>query len=324
MMKEANGLLSIRGLRTHFQTRRGPVRAVDGVDLDIDHGQIVGVVGETGCGKSVTALSVMRLVASPPGKIVGGEVFFEGEDLLRKPESHMRKIRGNDIAMIFQEPGSSLNPVFTVADQIAETIELHQGLNSDDAHEKAKEMMHLVGVPDVDRRAKNYPHQFSGGMNQRIMIAMALSCNPKLLVADEPVTALDVTIQAQILNLLVKLRDDLGTSIWLITHDLGVIAQTCEQVKVMYMGKIVESADVYTIFTNPMHPYTEGLLKSIPRVDMEQEDLAAIPGVVPSPHNLPTGCRFNTRCYLADAECSSVEPELIEKAPGHNVACIKV
>jgi oligopeptide transport system ATP-binding protein len=314
-------LVEIRNLKTHFYTDDGISPAVDGVNLFIKRGETLGVVGESGCGKSVTSLSVMRLIPNPPGKIVDGEILFEGRDLLKLSESEMRKIRGNDISMIFQEPMTSLNPVYTIGDQIAEAITLHQGLNKKEALDKAVEMLRLVGIPLPDKRVREYPHQLSGGMRQRVMIAMALSCNPKLLIADEPTTALDVTIQAQILELMKKLKKDLGMAIMLITHDLGVVAEMAERVVVMYAGKVIEEGDVVSIFKHPLHPYTEGLLASIPRMDSNREKLHVIDGVVPNPLNLPTGCRFNPRCPYAIDKCRETQPALEQVAPGRYVAC---
>ncbi|HLO04586.1 MAG TPA: ABC transporter ATP-binding protein [Symbiobacteriaceae bacterium] len=314
-------LVEIRNLRTHFHTEDGIVPAVDGVNFYIKRGETLGVVGESGCGKSVTSLSVMRLIPNPPGKIVEGEILFEGQDLVKKSESEMRKIRGNDISMIFQEPMTSLNPVYTIGDQIAEAIQLHQGLNQREAIDKAVEMLRLVGIPLPERRVKEYPHQLSGGMRQRVMIAMALSCNPKLLIADEPTTALDVTIQAQILELMKKLKKELGMAIMLITHDLGVVAEMCERVIVMYGGKVVEEADAVSLFKSPLHPYTEGLLRSIPRMDEDVEKLHVIEGVVPNPLHLPEGCRFHPRCPYAIDKCKESQPELEQVAPGRYVAC---
>jgi oligopeptide/dipeptide ABC transporter ATP-binding protein len=314
-------LVEVRNLRTHFFTEDGVVPAVDGVSLYINRGETLGVVGESGCGKSVTSLSIMRLIPNPPGKIVEGEIIFEGEDLLKKTEPAMRKIRGNDISMIFQEPMTSLNPVYTIGDQIAEAIELHQGLSHKEAIDKAIEMLRLVGIPVPERRVHEYPHQLSGGMRQRVMIAMALSCNPKLLVADEPTTALDVTIQAQILELMKKLKKELGMAIMLITHDLGVVAEMAERVVVMYGGKVVEEADVVSIFTHPLHPYTEGLLRSIPRLDTQLGKLHVIEGVVPNPLHLPVGCRFNPRCPYVIDKCKETQPPLEEIVPGRLVAC---
>src|SRR5690554_2681860 len=313
----AEKLLSVRGLKTHFYTEDGVVPAVDGISFDLERGGALGIVGESGSGKSVTSLSIMRLIPSPPGKIVAGEILFEGEDLLKKSEAEMRKIRGNDISMIFQEPMTSLNPVFTVGDQIMEAIMLHQRLDKKAAREKAIEMLKLVGIPEPQRRVDEYPHQLSGGMRQRVMIAMALSCNPKLLIADEPTTALDVTIQAQILDLMRKLREELGTAIILITHDLGVIAEMVEEVIVMYAGQIVERTDVRSLFRSPKHPYTEGLLGSLPKLGQKTERLQTIEGVVPSPFNMPEGCRFHPRCKYARDICAVEQPELLKLAEGH-------
>ncbi|MDI3480921.1 MAG: peptide/nickel transport system ATP-binding protein [Tepidanaerobacteraceae bacterium] len=317
-----DNLVEVRNLKTYFFTDDGIVPAVDGVDFCIKKGETLGIVGESGCGKSVTSLSLLRLVPNPPGKIVEGEVFFKGENLLKKTESEMRKIRGNDISMIFQEPMTSLNPVFTVGEQISEAIELHQGLSKRDAMAKAVEMLKMVGIPSAEQRVREYPHQMSGGMRQRVMIAMALSCNPALLIADEPTTALDVTIQAQILELMKDLKERLGTAIMLITHDLGVVAEMAENVLVMYAGKVVEYADVKTIFKNPKHPYTVGLLGSIPRLDEPKEKLYVIEGAVPNPFNMPSGCRFHPRCPEAREICRMREPELLQ-LDGHQVRCWK-
>ncbi|AYO31045.1 MAG: peptide/nickel transport system ATP-binding protein [Thermoanaerobacteraceae bacterium] len=317
-----DNLVEVKNLKTYFFTDDGVVPAVDGVDFSIKKGETLGIVGESGCGKSVTSLSLLRLVPNPPGKIVDGEMYFKGENLLEKSESEMRKIRGNDISMIFQEPMTSLNPVFTVGEQISEAIELHQGLNKRDALAKAVEMLKLVGIPSAEQRVNEYPHQMSGGMRQRVMIAMALSCNPALLIADEPTTALDVTIQAQILELMKDLKERLGTAIMLITHDLGVVAEMAENVLVMYAGKVVEYADVKTIFKNPKHPYTVGLLGSIPRLDQPKEKLYVIEGVVPNPFNMPSGCRFHPRCPEAREICKTKEPELLH-IDGQQVRCWK-
>ncbi|MFP6871674.1 MAG: ABC transporter ATP-binding protein [Nitrospinota bacterium] len=322
----AEAILEIKNLKTHFHTPDGVVKAVDGVTYDLHAGETLGVVGESGCGKSVTALSILRLIPEPPGRITGDGIFFEGEDLTQLPTRELRKIRGNKISMIFQEPMTSLNPVFTIGFQIAEAVMLHQGLSKKNAMDKAAEMLDLVGIPLPRQRVKEYPHQLSGGMRQRVMIAMALSCNPKILLADEPTTALDVTIQAQILDLMFKLKDDLGTAIIMITHDLGLVAETCQRVVVMYAGKIVENAPVDEIFANPMHPYTIGLLNSIPKLrtsatDKEQGRLQEIPGVVPSLHRLPTGCTFNPRCPEVFGMCLENEPELKEVSPNHFVRC---
>ena len=299
-------LLEIRELQTHFYTQDGTVKAVNGVDFSIKAGQTLGVVGESGCGKSITAMSIMRLIQRP-GKIVGGRILLQGEDLLAKTEDEMRDIRGNAISMIFQEPMTSLNPVFTCGDQIAEAVQRHEPVSRAEAWNRAVEMLRQVGIPDAVRRAKEYPHQLSGGMRQRVMIAMALSTGPDLLIADEPTTALDVTIQAQILELMRSLREMNKMAIMLITHDLGVVAEMADEVVVMYAGKVVERADARTLFTQPHHPYTEGLLKSIPRLGVRQDRLAVIRGTVPSPYNLPDGCLFKTRCPYRMPVCD-VEP----------------
>jgi oligopeptide/dipeptide ABC transporter ATP-binding protein len=320
-------ILEIDDLHTHFFTRDGVVRAVDGVSYTLHRGKTLGVVGESGCGKSVTALSILRLVANPPGRIVGGAIRFDGQDLLQLNEQQMERIRGNDISMIFQEPMTSLNPVFTVGHQISEAVVLHQKLSKRDALDKAVEMLRLVHIPEPERRVQEYPHQLSGGMRQRVMIAMALSCNPQILIADEPSTALDVTIQAQILDLMQELSEKLGTAIILITHDMGVIAENAERVVVMYAGKKVEEADAEELFSRPCHPYTEGLLGSIPRLDKVAETntnrarLNEIEGVVPSLYNLPKGCTFADRCDYASDECHQAFPPLEEKRPGHWAAC---
>ena len=318
-------LLDIRGLRTQFFTDDGLARAVDGVSYSLEKGETVGVVGESGCGKSVTALSVLRLIPDPPGKIVGGEIIFEGTDLLGLSSADMRRIRGNDISMIFQEPMTSLNPVFTIGNQITEAVRLHQGLNKKQALEKAIEALRLVGIPVPERRVHEYPHQLSGGMRQRAMIAMALSCNPKVLIADEPTTALDVTIEAQILDLMRTLQEELGTAIIMITHDLGVIADIARKVVVMYAGKVVEQAPVERIFASPNHPYTQGLLRSLPRVDKDasggKQRLQEIPGIVPSLLNLPTGCKFASRCPSVMPHCTEQEPPLEQVASDHYSAC---
>jgi len=331
-------LLEIEDLKTYFRTEDGLVPAVDGVSFGLEKGETLGVVGESGCGKSVTSLSIMRLIPTPPGLFKGGRILFEGQDLLKKSEADMRRIRGNDISMIFQEPMTSLNPVFTVGDQIAEAIQLHQGKSRQEAMERTVEMLRLVGIPAPEKRVHEYPHQMSGGMRQRAMIAMALSCEPRLLIADEPTTALDVTIQAQILELMKKLKRELGMAIMLITHDLGVVAEMCERVVVMYAGKVVEEADVISLFQKPLHPYTEGLLKSIPRLSASRaagtaalgatgtapggrEKLHVIEGVVPNPQRLPSGCRFHPRCPYAQDICRTEEPPLLEAGPGRQVAC---
>jgi oligopeptide/dipeptide ABC transporter ATP-binding protein len=309
-------LLRVEGLRTYFGTPRGVLRAVDGVDFALGPGETLGVVGESGSGKSVTALSVMRLVDRPGQVLPGSRIVFEGRDLAELTETEMSRIRGNDISMIFQEPMTSLNPVFTVGDQIAEAVELHEGLGKKDALARAVEMMRLVGIPSAERRVADYPHQMSGGMRQRVMIAMALSCNPKLLIADEPTTALDVTVQAQILELMKDLRERLGMAILLITHDLGVVAEMVDEVAVMYAGRIVERGPVADVFAEPQHPYTEALLRSIPLVGMRYtQPLEAIRGMVPSPLDWPDGCRFAPRCDYAFDRCRTEDPRLLPVPP---------
>jgi peptide/nickel transport system ATP-binding protein len=320
-------VLEVRDLRTHFHTRRGTVRAVDGVSYAVGAGRTLGVVGESGCGKSVSALSILRLVPDPPGRIVGGSVLFEDEDLTRLSTDRMRKIRGNKISMIFQEPMTSLNPLLRIGDQISEPIMLHQGLTRKAALDKAVDMLRLVHIPDAERWLRDYPHQMSGGMRQRVMIAMALACNPQVLLADEPTTALDVTIQAQIMRLIGELQDKLGTAVVLITHDLGVVAETAQRVVVMYAGKKVEEADVDQLFDRPRHPYTRGLLASIPRLDELAQGAAGgrrlteIPGIVPSLDRLPEGCAFAPRCTYATERCWQAVPPLEEKARDHWAAC---
>jgi peptide/nickel transport system ATP-binding protein len=318
-------LLSIEGLKTHFATDQGMVHAVDGVDIAIDRGETVGVVGESGCGKSVTALSVMKLVAMPPGRFAGGRILWEGRDLVPLAQSEMQAIRAKQIAMVFQEPMTSLNPVLTVGEQIAEVIRLHEGLGRRAAMARSVEMLRLVRIPNPERRVRDYPHHFSGGMRQRVMIAMALSCSPKLIIADEPTTALDVTIQAQILYLLGELQDRLGMAVMLITHAMGVIAETAQRVVVMYAGKVVEEAPVGELFAEPLHPYTQGLIRSIPRIDLaatQKQKLEAIRGTVPSLLDPAPGCRFAPRCKMAREECTAQTPPLREVRPGHKVACI--
>jgi peptide/nickel transport system ATP-binding protein len=321
----AERLLEVKGLKTHFFTDEGVVRAVDGVDFYINKGETLGVVGESGCGKSVTALSIMRLIPQPPGRITEGSIMYDGRNLLDLTPAQMRKIRGKEISMIFQEPMTSLNPVFTVGEQIAEALRLHEGLNRRDAMDKTVEMLKLVHIPNADRRVKEYPHQLSGGMRQRVMIAMALSCNPKLLIADEPTTALDVTIQAQILELLNELKAKLGMAIMLITHDMGVIAETAQRVVVMYAAKVAEEAPVTELFKEPLHPYTQGLLRSIPRIDLaatQKTKLETIPGTVPTLRGVEKpGCRFAPRCSFAKPMHFDNTPELKEVRPGHKVAC---
>jgi peptide/nickel transport system ATP-binding protein len=317
-------LLRINNLRTSFFTSDGEVRAVDGVTFDIEAGQTIGLVGESGCGKSVTALSIVRLLAKGTGRIVGGELLYRGKDLAKVPEEEMRRIRGNEISMIFQEPMTSLNPVMTVGDQIAETVRLHQGASRRDARKRAVEMLRLVKVADAQKRMASYPHELSGGQRQRVMIAMALACTPKLLIADEPTTALDVTIQAQILELIGELQQQLGMAVLLITHDLGVVAERAAEVAVMYAGKIVERAKPEIIFSRPLHPYTVGLLNSMPGRGAPKMRLQAIPGMVPNPLEWPTGCHFRDRCGRADAACALAQPPLIEIEARHDVACFKV
>ena len=314
-------LVQIKNLKTYFYTEDGIVKAVDDVSFNIKEGEIIGVVGESGCGKSVTAMSIMKLIPSPPGKIVGGEILFEDKKILELSDEEMRGIRGNDIAVIFQEPMTSLNPIFTIGYQIEEVIILHQKLNKVEARKKSIEMLKLVGVPRAEEIVECYPHELSGGMRQRAMIAMAVSCNPKLLIADEPTTALDVTIQAQILDIMKDLKKKLKTSIMLITHDLGVIAEMAEYVVVMYAGKVIEEAPVIEIFKNPMHPYTEGLMKSKPSLDKDAERLYSIPGQVPNPINMPEECYFCARCPKAIDICKKQQPPIREITPGHKVAC---
>jgi peptide/nickel transport system ATP-binding protein len=318
-------LLEIRGLKTHFATDDGVVHAVDGVDLAIDRGETLGVVGESGCGKTVTALSVLKLIPMPPGHIAGGQILWRGRDLVPLAPPEMQKIRSKEIAIVFQEPMTSLNPVYTVGDQIAEVIRLHEGLSRRAALERAVEMLRLVHIPNPERRVRDYPHQFSGGMRQRVMIAMAISCNPALLIADEPTTALDVTIQAQILDLIAEMKSRLGMAVMLITHAMGVVAEAAQHVVVMYAGKVVEAAPVGALFSQPRHPYTQGLIRSIPRIDTaatRKSRLEAIAGVVPSPLDPMPGCRFAPRCPFARAVCLEATPPLREIAAGHKVACV--
>jgi peptide/nickel transport system ATP-binding protein len=321
-------LLRVEDLRTHFELRRGVVKAVDGVSFALAPHETLAIVGESGCGKSITALSLMRLVPDPPGRIVGGSVTLEGRDLLALDDEAMRAVRGKDMAMIFQEPMTSLNPVMTIGRQIAEAVLLHERLGRRQALEKAVEMLRLTGIPEPRQRAKEYPHQLSGGMRQRAMIAMALACNPKLLIADEPTTALDVTIQAQILDLILDLQRKLGTAVILITHDLGVVAETAQRVIVMYAGRKVEEAPVEELFARPQHPYTHGLMASIPRLPSMREEvlnaperLQEIPGTVPALTDLPPGCVFAPRCAHADDRCRTAYPDYEEKRPGHWAAC---
>jgi oligopeptide/dipeptide ABC transporter ATP-binding protein len=319
----AKPLLELRNLAIAFDTERGQIRPVQDVSLSIFPGQTLAVVGESGCGKSVTALSILRLIPSPPGRVLGGQVLFEGRDLLALSEKEMRSVRGKDIAMIFQEPMTSLNPVFTVGEQIVEAVQLHQNVGTKEAYKIAEEAMHDVGIADPGKRIHEYPHRLSGGMRQRVMIAMALSCRPKLLIADEPTTALDVTIQAQILELLRRLQEKRGMAVMLITHDLGVVAENADAVAVMYASKVVEYAAITDLFDSPKHPYTEGLFRAMPRLGRVGGRLQAIAGTVPSPKRFPSGCKFHPRCprMNGDALCVQKEPELREVAPGHWASC---
>ena len=318
-----SSLLEVSDLGTWFYTRQGIVKAVDGVDFAVEAGETLAIVGESGCGKSMTALSLMRLIQSPPGRIVSGSIKLGGRDLLQISEEEMRAVRGNEISMIFQEPMTSLNPVMTIGKQISEALILHRDMDRKAALKRAVEMLDLVRIPEPAQRAKEYPHQLSGGMRQRAMIAMALACNPKVLIADEPTTALDVTIQAQILDLLQDLQKRLGMAILIITHDLGVIAEVADEVVVMYAGKIVESAPVEALFADPQHPNPLGLLGSIPRIEVDRERLSTIEGTVPSPNNQPKGCRFAPRCPFADPRCHNEPPPLRGLGADHRVACWK-
>jgi oligopeptide/dipeptide ABC transporter ATP-binding protein len=319
-------LLKIEGLTTQFYTEKGIVTAVQDVSLSINKGETFALVGESGCGKSVTALSVMRLIPDPPGKIVNGKIFFNGVDLLGLKEKEMRSIRGNNISMIFQEPMTSLNPVYTIGDQIAEAIMLHQKKDIEASWKEATDVLRRVGIADPDQRVYEYPFQMSGGMRQRVMIAMGISSRPDLLIADEPTTALDVTMQAQILDLLDEIQKEYGMSVLIITHNLGIVAERADNVAVMYASRIAEMADANSLFKNPLHPYTVGLLNSIPKLGEEKERLMAIPGNVPNPLRFPSGCRFHPRCPICknDSRCMATEPLLEEKEPGHMVACWKV
>ena len=320
----ATPLLEVRDLHTHFDTEGGVARAVDGVSFTVGAGRTLGILGESGCGKSITALSILRLVP-PPGRIVSGQILYRGQDLMRMPERAMRRIRGKEIAMVFQEPMTSLNPVFSIGNQIAEAIRLHQRLDRAATRARVVEALRLVEIPDPERRAESYPHELSGGMRQRAMIAMALACEPSLLIADEPTTALDVTIQAQILDLLRGLRDRIGMAMVLITHDLGIIAEQADDVAVMYAGRIVEHGPVPALFERPLHPYTAALLNAVGSRDGGSGGrLAALPGTVPSMTSLPSGCRFRDRCPSAVDDCARVDPGLQEKAARHTVACIRV
>jgi len=317
-------LLEIRNLKTYFFTEDGVVKAVDGVDFSVYSGEVLGLVGESGCGKSVTSLSVMRLVG-PPGKVVEGDILFDGKDILKLSESEMVHMRGNRMSMIFQQPQSSLNPVFKVGDQVAEVLRIHQRMDKEQAWQKAVDLLHLVGIPDAEKKAHAYPHEMSGGQAQRVMIAMALALNPQLLLADEPTTALDVTIQAQILDLMRDLRTRMNTAVVLITHDLGIIAEMADRVAVMYAGRIVEQSDVRKLFASPLHPYTQGLIASIPILGQVKDRLDVIPGTVPNLVNLPPGCRFTSRCRARVEHeleiCTQVEPELEQALPGHLARC---
>lgn len=315
-------LLELKNLKTNFYTADGIVKAVDDVSWSVDNGEVIGLVGESGCGKSVSAHSILRLIPDPPGKIIGGEILFRNKNLLSLSMAEVQKIRGNDIAMIFQEPMTSLNPVFTIGYQIVETIQLHQHVKKNEALEKTIDMLKLVGIPSPEKRAREYPHELSGGMKQRAMIAMALSCHPKILIADEPTTALDVTIQAQILDLMLNMQAQFNMAIVLITHDLGVIAETAQHVVVMYAGKVMEHANVAEIFADPNHPYTQGLLASLPKMNVRhKKKLTTIPGIVPSLYDLPIGCKFAPRCRSAMDVCHQTEPDLVEIKTGHFSRC---
>ena len=315
-------LLEVKDLKTHFFTMDGVVKAVDGVSYDLEEGETLGLVGESGCGKSVSALSVMRLIPNPPGQIVGGEILLDGEDILKIDMDDMREIRGAKIAMVFQEPMTSLNPVLTVERQLTETLQLHMGMNKQQAQEEGVNLLTRVGIPDPESRIKQYPHQFSGGMRQRVMIAMALSCNPRLIIADEPTTALDVTIQAQILDLMKSLTSEFGVALIVITHNLGVVARYADRVNIMYAGKVIERGDAREIYSNPRHPYTVGLLRSVPRLDLPRRaKLDPIEGQPPDLINLPQGCSFRDRCRWAIDKCATDAPELMETNEGHLSAC---
>ncbi|MCM3117658.1 ABC transporter ATP-binding protein [Neobacillus sp. MER 74] len=314
-------VLEVKNLTTSFFTDEGTIPAVDNISFHINKGEILGVVGESGCGKSVTSLSIMGLVPNPPGKIVSGEILLNGEDLTKLPKKRMRQIRGNDVAMIFQEPMTSLNPVYTIGNQLVEAVRLHQKVDKKQARNRAIEIMKLVGLPRAEELIDEYPHQLSGGMRQRVMIAMAMVCEPKLLIADEPTTALDVTIQAQILRLMKRLNENYQTAIMLITHDLGVVAEVCKRVIVMYAGKIVEEGDVESIYENPKHPYTIGLIKSVPDVNQKIDKLYSIPGNVPKPGSIKQGCAFAARCEFAMNRCFSENPPLLDSGQGQSVRC---
>ncbi len=319
-MISKDNVLEVRNLQTSFSTDKGEVRAVDGVSFDVPKGKTIGIVGESGSGKSITSLSILRLLAEN-GKIKGGEIRYKGEDLTKVSEKRMRELRGNEISMIFQEPMTSLNPVYTVGQQISEALISHQGMNKKQAMVRSVELLKLVGIPSPEKRVKAYPFELSGGMRQRVMIAMSLACDPEILIADEPTTALDVTIQAQILELIKELQERLGMSVIFITHDLGVVAETCDYVAVMYAGQVVEYSDIRTLFKQPKHPYSIGLLNSLPRHDIDQEKLVPIKGNVPSPHEMPTGCRFAPRCPAATDLCRSKMPELMTDDSGNQIRC---
>ncbi|MDR0239130.1 MAG: ABC transporter ATP-binding protein [Deltaproteobacteria bacterium] len=322
MTQHSEFLLEIRDLRVQFHTDTGLVKAVEGLNFTLKRGEAVGLVGETGAGKTTTALAIMQLIASPPGKITSGQIFFDGKDILTKSEEEKRHIRGKKVAMIFQDPMTSLNPVLTVQEQIAEMIRLHEQVTNKEALEKARAMLQLVGIQP--ERGPDYPHQFSGGMKQRVVIAIALACNPQLLIADEPTTALDVTIQAQVLELMRELKQHFNTATILITHDLGVVAELCDSVAIMYAGRILEKADARTLYGNPQHPYTQGLFHSIPDLTKNVHRLNTMPGLPPDPTALPPGCCFAPRCQYADEACSANSPDMTEVEPGHFVACFKI
>jgi peptide/nickel transport system ATP-binding protein/oligopeptide transport system ATP-binding protein len=316
-------LLEVRGLTTAFRTARGEINAIDDVSFSVDEGEVLGIVGESGSGKSVTALTIMGLLPQPPARVAAGSIRFAGKDITKLSETAMQKIRGPGIAMVFQEPMTSLNPVFTIGDQITETLRAHERLPPRVQRERAIAMLDKVGIPSASRRLDDYPHQLSGGQRQRVMIAIALCCNPRLLIADEPTTALDVTIQAQILDLLLDLRDEFRMAVIVITHNMGVVAETADRVMVMYAGRVIEQAPVAGIFDQPLHPYTRGLLSCVPSLEQETERLTAIPGTLPEPARRPPGCRFAPRCDLAIDACSEALPELRPLAPAHDVACIR-
>ncbi|MFC2052644.1 ABC transporter ATP-binding protein [Chloroflexota bacterium] len=317
-------IIEVKDLMTYFYVQDGELRAVDGLSYYVSKGESVGLVGESACGKSVSALSIMRLIPYPPGVIVGGEIIFKGQDLLQVSEEEMRHIRGNRIAIIFQEPTTSLNPVLTVSRQLSESLELHRGLSGKESEEEAVKLLQLVGIPDAEQRVSDYPHQFSGGMQQRIMIAMALSCDPELLIADEPTTSVDVTVQAQLLDIIDNLRSKFGTAVLIITHNLGVVARYVDRVNVMYAGRLVETAPTDVLYANPRHPYTLGLLKSVPRLDLaRQHKLSVIDGLPPNLARLPRGCAFNPRCYLAEDRCRQEIPELVQVGEDHYSACFR-